>query len=297
MDEERRETRTPDGRRLVFHVAGPEGAPLLVFHTGTPGSPSIFAGMARECAQRGLRIACVARPGYAGSDRLPGRTYADSPADTALVADLLGAERFYALGHSGGGGPALADAALIPERVRAVAVSATLAPREAMGVGWRAGLDLANGPEIEALEAGETVLRGFLERRTESMRGIRTGQQITTDQDFGRFYADVDRECFRGEYLGFVLKLYALIGNDGVDGWIDDDFGFLGEWGFDPAEVDVPVTIWQGGEDRIIPVAHAEWLAENVPGARLELRRDEGHVSLLNNHFGEMLDDLIARGS
>ena len=297
VEQERRELRTRDGRRLVFHVAGPEGAPLLVFHTGTPGSPYLYVGMIEECAARDLRIACIARPGYAGSDRLPRRTYGDSPADTAAVADALGAERFYSIGHSGGGGPALADAALLTERVRAAAVSAALAPRPQMGSVWRDGLDLANGEELEAVEEGEAALRALLEPRAESMRRVESSEQITTDEDFGRFYAQVDLDCFVGDYLDFVVGAYPRSVSHGVDGWIDDDFGFFGDWGFDLATIGVPVTIWQGGQDNIIPVAHAEWLADNVPGARLELRPDDGHVSLLNHHFGEMLDDLISCGS
>lgn len=293
----RRELRTPDGRRLVFHVAGPEGGDLLVFHTGTPGSPYLYVGMVRECVKRGLRIACMARPGYAGSDRLRGRTFADGPADTAALAAALGAERFYVHGHSGGGGPALADAALLPGRVRAVAVSATLAPRPEMGARWIDDLEFANGKEIRAMEAGEPVLRQLLEGHAEKMRQVKTGGQITEDPDFSRFYAVVDRECFVGELLEFAVLGYPRSVSHGVDGWIDDDFAFLGEWGFDPTEVRVPVTIWQGGKDNIIPVAHAEWLAENVPGARLELRPGEGHVSLLDRHFGAILDDLTARGS
>jgi pimeloyl-ACP methyl ester carboxylesterase len=280
----------------VFHVAGAEGAPLLVFHTGTPGSPYLYSGMIRECAERGLRIACPARPGYAGSDRLKGRTYADNPVDTAAVADELDAETFYVLGHSGGGGPALADAALLAGRALTVAASATLAPRALMGPAWRDRLEV-NEDEIKATEAGEAVLRKLLEEHAEDWRGIASGEQITTHPDFGRFYAPVDRACFEGEYLDFVIKSYPRSVSHGVDGWIDDDFEFLGEWGFDLSRVAAPVTIWQGGEDRIIPVAHGDWLAEHVPGAQYCFCPDDGHVSLLNHHFGAMLDDLIARGS
>jgi pimeloyl-ACP methyl ester carboxylesterase len=287
----------PDGRRVNFHVAGPENGDLLVFHTGTPGTPYLYSAMIRDCAERHLRIACIARPGYAGSARLKGRTYADNPADTAAVADALDAETFYVLGHSGGGGPALADAALIPARVRAAAVSATLAPRPLMGRRWRWRLKRANGEEIDAVQAGESALRSHLERSAKKMGQVETAKQITDDPEFRRFYSRADRPCFKGEYLAFVLKVYALIGDDDVDGWIDDDFAFFGEWGFDLARIRVPVTIWQGGKDKIIPVAHAKWLKRNVPGAQLSLKPRDGHVSLLNRHFGAMLDDLITRGS
>jgi pimeloyl-ACP methyl ester carboxylesterase len=295
--QEGRELRAPDGRRVVFHVAGPKEGDLVFLHTGTPGTPHIYVGMIRECVARGLRIACIARPGYGGSDRVRGRLYADGPADTAIVADRLGADTFFAIGHSGGGGPALADAALLPDRVRAAAVSSTLAPQPAMGPSWREGLEIANGEELEAMEAGEEALRAHLEERAVNMRQLKTGEEITTDPDFGRFYAPVDRECFEGEFLDYVVRSYSLMVSHGVDGWIDDDFAFFGDWGFDPSEIAVPVTIWQGGQDRIVPVAHAEWLAANIPGARFSLEPDQGHTSMLCNCFGKMLDGLIERGA
>jgi pimeloyl-ACP methyl ester carboxylesterase len=60
------------------------------------------------------------RPGYGGSTRNEGRTVADAAADTAALADHLGAERFLVAGWSGGGPTALACAALLPDRVRAI---------------------------------------------------------------------------------------------------------------------------------------------------------------------------------
>lgn len=296
VEQKRREVRAPEGRRIVFHVAGPEEGDLVFFHTGTPGTSYLYVEMIRECVARGLRLACVSRPGYGGSDRVRGRSFADNPADTAIVADDLGAETFFAIGHSGGGGPALADAALLPDRVRAVAISATLAPRAAMGPSWRKGLKPANGEELEAIEAGEAALRTYLEGPAGRMRRIKTGEQITKDPGFTQFYAPVDRECFKGEFLDFAVKAYPLSVSPGIDGWIDDDFGFCGEWCFDLSKIAVPVAIWQGGQDNIIPVAHAKWLAAHIPGARLHLLPREGHVSLLNHHFGEMLDELIELG-
>jgi pimeloyl-ACP methyl ester carboxylesterase len=296
VEQERREVRGPGGRRIVFHVAGPEEGDLLVFHTGTPGTSYLYGGMIRECAARGLRIACPARPGYGGSDRVRGRTFADNTADTATIADELGAETFFVLGQSGGGGPVLADAALIGDRVRAAVVSAALAPRPEMGPSWREGLDGANEEELAAIEAGEPALRELLEGWAAHMRQVKTGSDITDDPELRRLFAPVDIACFKGELLDFAVKAGPLSVTPGVDGWIDDDFAFYGDWGFDLSQIAVPVRIWQGGVDKVIPRAHADWLTANVPGAHLRLMPDDGHVSLLNAHLGEMLDELIELG-
>jgi pimeloyl-ACP methyl ester carboxylesterase len=197
-------TRCPDGRWLSVEEAGPEDGELVVFHTGTPGSRYVFEGQARECAERGLRIACVARPGYSGSDRLEGRSYADNPADTALIADELGAETFYVIGHSGGGGPALADAAFLSERVRAATVIATFAPRSAQGLDWRAKVEKVNGAEEKAVLAGDAALQALLEDGVEEMLGVETVEQLL--EKAAKIYSEVDLNCFVGEFLDFQLR-------------------------------------------------------------------------------------------
>jgi len=166
-----------------------------------------------------------------------------------------------------------------------------------MGAQWWDGLEEVNGDELVAIQEGEPALRGYLADSAEAMGRVRRGQDITGHPEFGRFYSRADRECFKDEFLAFALKSYSLIGHDRTDGWVDDDFAFFGDWGFELSQIAAPVTIWQGGEDKIIPVAHAEWLAANIPGARLRLYPEEGHISLLVCRFGEMLDELIELSS
>jgi pimeloyl-ACP methyl ester carboxylesterase len=296
MKRKKFEVPTPDGRWLAAEIAGTEGGDLVVFHAGTPGSRYLYEGHVRECTKRDLSLVCASRPGYDGSPRQQGRSYADNSADTLALLEFLGVETAYVIGYSCGGGPALADAAKLGERVRAVAAAASFAPRSEMGPRWWEGLDEANGEELLAIQEGEPALRKYLALRAEGMRQIKRGEEITNDPDFGRWYSQADRECFKGESLAFLLRSYSLIGHDRVDGWVDDDFAFYGDWGFDLSAISIPVTIWQGGEDNIIPVAHPAWLADNVPGAKLEFLPAEGHASLFAHHFGDMLDGLTALG-
>ena len=129
-----RETNVTVGGR-VLHAYDTAGAGLPVFwHHGTPnvGAPPepLFAAAARH----GLRWVSYDRPGYGGSDPVPGRDIAAAAADVAAIADALGIGRFAVFGHSGGGSHALACAALLPDRCLAAASLAGPAPRRAEGL-------------------------------------------------------------------------------------------------------------------------------------------------------------------
>ena len=71
-------------------------------------------------------------------------------------------------------------------------------------------------------------------------------------------------------------------GAAGPEGQIDDDVAFAGDWGFAVTAIDVPVLIVHGGEDRVVPVAHGEWLARHCPRPELWLRPRDGHISVLH---------------
>ena len=69
----------------------------------------------------------------------------------------------------------------------------------------------------------------------------------------------------------------------GPAGQIEDDLAYVAPWGFEPSQVDVPVLLLHGGQDQIAPVAHAEWLASNIPNAELRVQPEDGHISVLSS--------------
>ena len=80
----------------------------------------------------------------------------------------------------------------------------------------------------------------------------------------------------------------------GVWGWYDDDLAFTQPWGFDVGAIAVPVTIWRGAQDLMVPFAHGEWLANHASGARAELRSEHGHISLVVEAFDQIVSALAA---
>ncbi len=79
----------------------------------------------------------------------------------------------------------------------------------------------------------------------------------------------------------------------GVDGWLDDDLAFVSDWGFELDEIEVPVTLWQGSEDLMVPFAHGQWLAARIPDVHAHLEQGEGHLSIGVGHVDDMLAELV----
>src|SRR5919204_1224196 len=150
--------RAPGGRILDVYVGGPDGAVPLLFHNGTPSTGQLYNPFVEMAAQRGLRMAGFSRAGYGTSTPNPGRSVADVVPDVTAVLDQLEATRFYTLGWSGGGPHALACAALLPERLIGAATVGAIAPHDAHGLDWMAGMGQENVAGFSAALAGDAAM-------------------------------------------------------------------------------------------------------------------------------------------
>jgi pimeloyl-ACP methyl ester carboxylesterase len=287
---QRTHVRARDGRQLEVLVAGEPERGTIIVHHGTPSSAELFCPLVATGAERGLRHVAYSRPGYGHSDRHAGRTVADCVPDVEAIADSLGIERFYTSGGSGGGPHALACAALLPERVIAAASIAGVAPRHAEGLDWSAGMGQENLDEFAAADAGEEPLRIYLLGEASALLNT-TGEQLYTA--LGDLLSDVDRAVLTGEYAEHLSSSVRGALAPGVDGWLDDDLAFMRDWGFDVGSLRVPVSIWQGRQDRFVPPTHGEWLGGHAAGAKVHLRDSDGHLSLALGAYGEVLDELL----
>jgi pimeloyl-ACP methyl ester carboxylesterase len=285
--------RAADGRQLQVLVAGPADGLPLVFHTGTPSGLVGYQPMLTAAAERGLRSVLYSRPGYGMSAPQPGRSVADAAGDVAAILDELGAGQFVTAGWSGGGPHALACAALLTGRCEGAAVIAGVAPYEAAGLDWLAGMAPENVQEFGAAVAGQSELNGLLEEWAVALREV-TGPDVAAG--LGELVSEVDKAAATGAFGEYLAAAFRAAVASGVAGWRDDDLAFCRGWGFSLTDSGISwprVTIWQGDQDRMVPFAHGQWLAARLPGASAHLIPGEGHLSLPVNRFEPILDELL----
>jgi pimeloyl-ACP methyl ester carboxylesterase len=271
---------TPDGREVAFALWGDrEGFPVLSLH-GTPGCR--LERWPDEDLYRRLGVLLVThdRAGYGRSARRPGRRIVDEVDDVVALADHLGLERFGVTGGSGGGAHALAGAALLPDRVVRATCVVGVAPLGNPGLdrnSWLAGMDPENVKEFGWAEAGEEVLIRELEAEYAKIAARVAVDPAAVLEGFE--LSESDRAALaRPERMQIIRESWAEHSVLGVGGWADDDLAHLRPWGFDVDRISIPVLIQYGVSDVLVPPAHGEWLAANVPGCVVKVDGVAGHM-------------------
>jgi pimeloyl-ACP methyl ester carboxylesterase len=257
-----------DGRTLHVYDTGADDADgrLAVFwHHGTPNIGAPPEPLFEAADRLGIRWVSYDRPGYGGSTPYQDRNVALAAADVSSVADALGIDRFAVMGHSGGGPHALACAALLPDRVLGVLSVSGMAPFDAEGLDFFAGM----------ADSGAASLRAAAQGRAAKER-----HEATADEDDEPGFIPADVTALEGEWSWFISVVRPAMEN-GPGGLIDDDLAYVAPWGFDPARVVAPTLLVHGGRDRVVPSSHGEWLARHCHSAELWLRPEDGHISVL----------------
>jgi pimeloyl-ACP methyl ester carboxylesterase len=268
----------PDGRTVCFAEWGDrDGFPVFALH-GTPGGRLNRSPDESRYVAAGARVITYDRPGYGRSDRLPGRSVVDCVADVAAIADHLGIGRFSVTGGSGGGPHSLAVAARLGDRVVRARCSVGVAPYGLPDLDFFAGMDPLNVREFSWALAGEAQLVPELEAELRAM-GERVAEDPTMFIGDDWQLDEADRAVMaRPEVAAVTRESTEELVRGGVWGWVDDDLAFLKPWGFDLAEIGVPVEVRYGARDVLVPAAHGAWLGRNVPGASVVVEDESGRV-------------------
>lgn len=269
----------PDGRRLHVYDTGGDAAGVVVWHHGTPNIGPPPAPLIASPLGARMRWIGFDRPGYGGSSPHPDRTIGSVAADVAAIADALGIDRFAVVGHSGGGSHAIGCAAALRDRISAAVSVAGLAPLGSPGLDWFAGMAPDGAASLRA------ATRGREAKETHEASAGETDPGFSPD----------DLDALRGEWSWFLSVVEPALA-DGPGGLIDDDLAYVHAWGVNLDAIRAPVLVVHGGADRVVPVAHAVWLAERIGGAETMLEPAAGHLSVLRlvDRVMEWLSERVA---
>jgi len=282
----------PGGRRLRVREDGEPGGVPVIIHHGTPGSRLLYPLWVKDAADRGIRLIAYDRPGDGSSDRHAGRAVVDAVADVEAIADALGLDRILTHGRSGGGPHTLACAALLGDRVAAAATFASVAPYGADGLDFFAGMGDDNVIEMGAAAKGPDALAPVLEELAPQMLDAEPEQlagalkSLLSPPDVAVVTGDIAEQM--------IVSTREAIGAD-RHGWLDDDLAFVKPWGFDLGSIAIPVQLWQGYQDLMVPPAHGEWLAARIPGVEPHLSDVDGHLSIEHGRVGDAHAWLLER--
>lgn len=223
------------GRRLNYLEMGEGGVPVLFLH-GFGSDLNSWMFLQPSLAE-GRRTIALDLPGHGASTKeMDG---ADAESFAAVVADALAAlqiERAHLVGHSMGGGIALAFAPRHPERAASLTLIAS------------AGL----GPEINA-----AFVSGFVKaQRRREMQEVLALLVHDPSQMSRQMVEDVLRYKRLDGAQAALEKIAAEWFPNGVQRAHDAGLA---------ASLPMPVQLVWGREDRIIPAAHGEALAQRLP--------------------------------
>ena len=246
-----------DGMQVHLRDEGPrtDTVPIVLVH-GTSASLHTFDGWA--AAMRGSRrVIRFDLPGFGLTGPSPDQDYSLGAYArfTRRLLDSLGVSRFAIAGNSLGGEVAWEVAAAAPDRVAAlILVDATGYPivSQSVPIGFR----------MARTQGLTWLFTRILPRSvvTSSVRSVYGDPSRVTDTLVTRYYELTLREGNRAS----LPRRFAQSTNGADSARI--------------ATVRAPTLIMWGGRDGLIPPDHAGRFARDIPGSRIELFPELGHV-------------------
>lgn len=277
--------RLRDGRQLGFAEYGDlAGAPFMYCH-GWPSSRLEPQAVAEVIRASGLRLVAADRPGYGLSDACPGRRIADWVEDVTQLAEHLGWSRFGVLGVSGGGPYTAACAVRIPDRLTAVVMVCALGPVDdpaategMVGLNRRLLAFARNAPWLAQVLA-TSCMRLFWGH----------GEQVIPEEIEARLPPADQQVLARREVREALIASSREALRPGPHGAASDGLLYARPWGFRLEEVRVPVRLWHGEQDVVVPPAMGRYIARKLPNCQATFTAEDGHFSLPFGRLGEIL--------
>lgn len=257
-----------DGRRLAYDDVGdPDGVPVVYLH-GCPDCRLTRHPDDSIAGSLGVRLLAVDRPGYGASSPPAAPTMASVAADIAALLDALRIDRCGVFAWSSGAMVALALGASRPDAVVALALAAGTMPNPGP-------TDDASLAEIASLLVPDPLT-------------VSLAQEVVRENKSASYLRDLESVPGLEARLADAMVHAVEGGNGGV---LFDVRAACTEVPVDLATVDVPVALWYGEKDDVVPMRTGEVLAAALPRATLHAVPDTSHLVALT-HWTTILESL-----
>ena len=281
-----------DGGVVAFEEYGDASGTPVIFCHGWPSSRTMAQLADQPARALGIRIISPDRPGISDSSMHIDRKLSDWPRVAEQLVNVLEIGEFRILAISGGAPYAYATAVAMPERVRAMAVVGGAIPfselKDFKGLlplyRWMLAL-YRNQPQV--LRQLFRLAQPFLAFRAPiRLRPLLLKMLLLRPCDAASLREDAAFEAI------FESQRRAWRGS--AEGVMIDAQIYAQPWGFAIEDVQVPVRLWHGMEDRAFAVRLAQEIATRFPNCKARFVPNEGHYSLPIRYIRDILEDLIS---
>jgi len=273
LEPQSRQISLADGRLLGFDDFGdPDGTPVLFFH-GFGSSRVVRHPDDAVAAELGVRMIAVDRPGIGLSTRQPGRRVTDFPRDVGQLLDRLGIERCAVVAWSGGGPYALASAWQMPERFSVIGLISAPAPLSGVpgstGYTWPRHRAMSRTADHAPWVIKLAMWQWSRQQRADPYKQLDEAISGMVEAD----RVILGDPALRAVMIRNASEMY----RQGSGGVYDEALCLARPFGFPIGGVTVPVRIWHGAKDQVVPVGMGKYLARNLTNAVATFFPHEGH--------------------
>ena len=283
----------PDGRKLSYAEFGkPDGYPVLYCHA-TPSSRLEPLSIGDDVfSELGLRVISPDRPGMGQSDFQKQRGFSDWPEDVKFLAEEIGLSKFSVVGISGGGGYAAVCAAKIPEKLNKVVIASgswRIGSKAVKKIGFP--MNLMWRVTIHAPILMPVIIKSMTKMISQPPKN---GSEETSAPP-NKYFPPADLAVMAQPGRMEINQRIMTEGiRQGTQGPVWDYRLSVREWDFDFEEIQIPLILFHGEQDRNYPLELVQRVAKDLPSTKLLTYPNDGHLSVYYNHFDEIAKALMS---
>ncbi|MET0333569.1 MAG: alpha/beta fold hydrolase [Rhizobacter sp.] len=275
--------RLKDGRQLSYAEYGaPDGEPVLYFHALNASRLELLIH-ADRLRELGVRLIAIDRPGYGHSAFVERRDYREFIPDVRAVLDELRLDAVHLLSASAGSAHALHTAWALPERIRSVQCTAVVPPIDHILASDSPSV--LNGMMNQFFRVVPSLLRPAMElalfgQTVESLLNSMTGGR--NNNAFSLAEPDIAYITMPEHLPYFVASTMESL-HQGPRAWALESVLLNQPWSIDLREVRVPVHLWHGTHDGLVPMDMVQGFARALPKAELTVLEGDTHLLAFRN--------------